>query len=167
MKKFTQVLLILILITNIAGCSSNKTATVSTAKDTTAVSSSKISDTSRTLTNVENDSYIIYNLSYLEATQLQGVSSKSIEIKKKGTQTVYTYKDHILSCGTYMNGEIVEDINGNIKTLTGSFKVTHNPYKITNLDLNITINMDTNEKTGYISPDGNKLDINSNFVPIG
>lgn len=166
MKKITQVLLSLIIITNIAACSNSKTA-VSTAKDTKAVSSSSISDTSRTLTNIENDSYIIYNLSYLEATQLQGVSSTSIEIKKKDNQTVYTYKDHILSCGTYMNGEIVETIKGNIKTLTGSFNVTHNPYKITKLDLNITINMDTNEKTGYISPDGDKLDINSNFVPIG
>lgn len=166
MKKITQVLLCLFIITNIAGCSSSKT-TVSTAKDTKAASSSSISDTSRTLTNVENDSYIIYNLSYLEATQLKGVSSTSIEIKKKDNQTVYTYKDHILSCGTYMNGEIVETIKGNIKTLTGSFNVTHNPYKITKLDLNININMDTNEKTGYISPDGDKLDINSNFVPIG
>ncbi|GKX67473.1 hypothetical protein [Inconstantimicrobium mannanitabidum] len=167
MKKITQVLLSLIIITNIAGCSSNKASTASTTQDTKAVSSSSISDTSRTLTNVENDSYIIYNLSYLEATQLQGVSSTSIEIKKKDNQTVYTYKDHILSCGTYMNGEIVETIKGNIKTLTGSFNVTHNPYKITKLDLNININMDTNEKTGYISPDGDKLDINSNFVPIG
>lgn len=167
MKKITQVLLILIIITNIAGCSSNKASTASTTKDTKAVPVSTISDTNKTLTNVENDSYIIYNLSYLEATQLQGVSSTSIEIKKKDNQTVYTFKDHVLSCGTYMNGEIVETIKGNIKTLTGSFNVTHNPYKITKLDLNITINMDTNEKTGYISPDGDKLDINSNFVPIG
>lgn len=166
MKKIIQVLLCSIIITSFTGCSKVQDSTVSTSSETTANVTKEKTDTNNAkLTNIENDAYILYSLCYDDALRLSGSSSNSIKTKTTDTQTVYTFVEHVLSCGTHMNGEIVEDVKDNIKTLSGSFNVTKNPYEITNLKLNITIDTKTDKKTGYLSANGKEVDINSNFMP--
>ena len=163
MKKIIQVLLVLLILTSFAGCSKGDSSTTSTNKET----ETSVTDASNgKLKDIENDGYIIYNFSYKEALQLAGTSATSITSKKAGTKTTYTYVDHVLSCGTYMNGELVEDIKDNISTITGSFNVTKNPYSITDLKVNITTDTKTNTKTGYLIINGEQIDINSNFTAI-
>lgn len=167
MKKTIQLLLGLIIITSLSGCSSEKTSTVPTASEkTVSVANKTITTSKKRLTSIENDGYILYDLSYKDGLRLAGTSRPSIKIKTTGTKTIYTYAEHTLSCGTHMNGQIVENVKANIKTITGSFNVTKNPYKITDLKLCITINTETNKKTGYLIINGKQIDINSNFTSI-
>jgi hypothetical protein len=150
MKKIIQVLLLGVFLTvSLVGCSSSQAAT----------DNKKLSD-------VENDSYILYTLSYNEALQLNGASSSTIKVNKSDAQNTYTYTEHVLSCGTHMNGEIKEDLKDNIKTITGSFNVTKNSYGITDLKVNDTVDMSSNKKTGYLEVNGKQVDINSNFTSI-
>lgn len=159
MKQIIKVLSCLIIITSFAGCSTGKDSTASTA---TKVATTDTSN--KKLTNIENDAYIIYSLSYKEALALNGASSDSIKIDKTSNKTTYKYVDHVLSCGTYMNGEIVDEVKDNVKTQTGSFNVTKNPYEITSLTLSITEDTKANTKTGYLNANGQKVDINSKFT---
>lgn len=161
MKKVTGVLLCLIIVFSFVGCSSqeNYTESSSIKAKVEAVKKDKLS-------NVEKDAYIIYNLSYTEAGYQGGKSSKTIKVTEKSNKTTYTFVEHVLSCGTHMNGKIVETIKGKTKTIKGSFDVTKNPYKINGLKVNIKVNTKTNKKSGYLTVDGENLDINSNFQPI-
>lgn len=164
MKKLIPVLLSLIIITSLAGCSSGNVSNASSSKETTANETAEKS--TEKLSDIENDSYIIYTLSYNEALNPDEASSKAITTTKTGNQTYYKFVDLVLSCGTYMNGEIQENTKDNIKTITGSFKVTKNPYEINDLKISITIDTDTDKKTGYITANGQSVDINSNFTSI-
>ncbi len=116
------------------------------------------------VTDVEEDARILYDYSYKDALALAGVSSETIKVKQQDNTTTYTFTEHVLSCGTHMNGEIVEVVEGDFKTLTGSFVVTNNTYEINDLQLNIIFNNNTDEKTGYIKVNGKEVDINSNFT---
>jgi hypothetical protein len=167
MKKIIQALLCLLVITSFTGCSSAKDSAVSTSDETIAkVTTETTNNSDGELSNIEKDGYIIYDYSYKDALLLAGSTAESIKNKTTGTQTTYTFVDHVLSCGTYMNGEIVEDNKDNIKTITGSFNVTKNPYDITDLKISITTDTKTDKKTGYIIVNGKQIDINSKFGPI-
>jgi len=148
MKKIIPLLLFLTILASFVGCSSGK--------DSTTATDGKLS-------NIDNDSYIIYNMSYNAAVD---GTSKAVIAKTTGTTTTYTFVDLILSCGTYMNGEVVEDVKDNVKTITGSFNVAKNPYDITDLKVNITSDTATHARTGSITVNGKELDINSKFVAI-
>lgn len=164
MKKIIQALLCLLVITSFTGCSS---ANESTSDETTSsVTTETTNNSDGELSNIEKDGYIIYDYSYKDALLLAGTTAESIKGKTTGTQTTYTFVDHVLSCGTYMNGELVEDNKDNIKTITGSFNVTKNPYDITDLKISITTDTKTDKKTGYIIVNGKQIDINSKFGPI-
>lgn len=166
MKKVIQSLLVLIIITSFAGCSNEK-ASVNTSDKKAAVSATETTAKStKKLSNIENDSYIIYNLSYIEAAAQNGKSSDTIKVEKASGKTTYTYVEHVLSCGTHMNGQIIESTKGDVTTITGSFNVTKNPYAITDLKINITINNKSDTKSGYLIVNGEQLDINSNFTSI-
>ena len=167
MKKIIQALLILAILTSLAGCSSGNTSNATSDQESAKSTISETKDKSEEkLTNIQNDGYIIYDLSYNDALLLSGKSGATIQIKEDGSKKIYTYVDHVLSCGTYMNGEIVEDLKDNIKTIKGSFDVTKNPYSITELKVDISIDTKTDKKTGYLNINGEKIDINSNFNPI-
>ena len=120
----------------------------------TSISSPVATENTEALTEIQEDAHILYSYSYRDALALAGVSSKDINISKEGSKTTYTFTQHVLSCGTHINGEITEVIEGNTKTLVGSFDVTENSYKINDLEINITFNTDTDEKTGYIKING-------------
>lgn len=163
MKKIFTLLLCVFIITGLIGCSgsgSSKTSTQTASSEGTATTSTE------KLSDIANDSYIIYNYSYNDAVAQNGQSSKTITVKNTDNGNYYNFVDHVLSCGTYMNGQIIETTNDNIKTITGSFTVTKNPYKITDLKVSITIDTNTNTKTGYILANGQPTDINSNFTAI-
>jgi len=150
MKKIIPLLLCLTILASFVGCSGGKDSTTTSTID-------------RKLSYIENDSYIIYDMSYNAA--IEG-KSKAITSKTTGTITTYTFVDLILSCGTYMTGEVVEDVKDNIKSTTGSFTVKNNPYDITDLKVNITSDTATKLRTGSITVNGKELDINSKFVAI-
>lgn len=164
---------LLILVGLITACSNDKStkglieSETSTESDKTKVTSEvevelpdvKVQDTEE-LTIVEKDAYILYSYSYSDAINDPEKFADSILIEKTDAQTTYTFVEHVLSCGTHMNGEIVEVVSGDVKTLTGTFTITDNPYEIDELSLNIIFDANSGKKTGYINVNNKDIDIN-------
>jgi hypothetical protein len=101
------------------------------------------------ITETDKDGLTIYEMSYNDGKALNGASSDTIKTDKNGPINMYKYINHKLSCGTFMNGYIIETIENDKTYVQASFTVTNNPYKISSL----FINAETDSKmkrTGYI-----------------
>lgn len=121
-------------------------------------------DKKEEVSTTDKDGYILYNFCSTDAKimMLTGdTSSDSITITKQGATTTFTYQEHILSCGTHMNGTITETKKDGKILIKGDFNVTHNPYKITKLLINLVNEPAAKSTTGTLTIDGRERDVNS------
>jgi hypothetical protein len=113
------------------------------------------------LTETENDGYILFKYSLNDAK-----NSRNTKIIKKveGNVVTYEYKDHVLSCGTHMNGFIKITDNNEKISYEGNFNIDNNPYNITKLSIDFSETKKLPVKrTGILKIDGKDYDVNLFF----
>jgi len=69
-----------------------------------------------------------------------------------GNRTL-SYAEHVLSCGTHMNGALKESTKGRILSVKGSFPIKENPYGNAKLDVNISKPKGGGKRKGYLVVD--------------
>jgi hypothetical protein len=99
------------------------------------------------LTEAEKDGYWLFIFPYQDAKALVKKSSETINIKNEGKSYKYVFTNHILSCGTNMNGFIIETLENGKLIVKGLFTVSNNPYKIERLEVNLSKNLQHKLKT--------------------
>jgi hypothetical protein len=115
------------------------------------------------VTSTDKDGMILYSETSGDAKLMLAMGetdSDDIKITKNGNITQFQFKDHRLGCGTLMTGTIIEEKQGSVITVKGDFNVTHNPYKIQKLLVNISNNLKTKEMIGTLTIDGKVVDVN-------
>jgi hypothetical protein len=105
-------------------------------------------------TPTDKDAYILFALTY-EGANYQARPTVSVS-GKMGERTL-TYTEHILSCGTHMNGVLTESMRDGVLSVIGSFAVKENPYKIAKLDIDVSRTKPTANWTGYMVVDGKRV----------
>lgn len=109
------------------------------------------------ITDTDRDGLTIYEMSYNDGKALNGESSNTIKTDKNGPINMYKYINHKLSCGTFMNGYIIETIQDDKTYAQAAFTVTNNPYKISSLFINVETDSEM-KRTGYIMVDHKTID---------
>lgn len=115
------------------------------------------------ITSTDKDGYILYNFCSSDAKLLmlsKKNASESIQIAKEGSTVTMTFTEHVLSCGTHMNGTIKETKKDGKYYIQGDFNVTNNPYKIKKLLINIVNDLSAKTMTGTLTIDGKECDVN-------
>lgn len=108
----------------------------------------------------EGDAYILFDYSYQDGKNFEEGTDETLEKTVENGVTTYRYMEHVLSCGTHMNGEISEETQGDITTVKASFDVTNNKYEINSLMVDYTYDAATKTYDGILSMNGRKIDIN-------
>jgi hypothetical protein len=113
------------------------------------------------LTDAQKDGYTLFSYSLNDAVNSD---NKTIKTKTVDKKTVYTFNDHVLSCGTHMKGEIIKTDNKNDISYTGKFTVTKNSYNITSLIVDFTESKNNPVKrSGKMKINNTDCDINLFF----
>lgn len=154
MKKSLVGLLFLLVAFGLIGCSKKEAKTSVTAEAQAEATEEP------GVFGPEEDAFILYNFCHQDGKILKGESSDTIAVAKEDTKTTYTFTEHVLSCGTHMNGVITEETKGNEIIVTANFDVTENPYEIIGLVVEYTKNTDTDEYVGTLTENGKVIDIN-------
>lgn len=116
-----------------------------------------------TVTDTDKDGMILYSETSADAkfmVSMGQTDSEDIKITKSGNITKFQFKEHVLGCGTHMTGFITEEKKGSVLVITGDFDVTHNPYKIKKLLVNISNDLKAKTMTGALTIDGKEVDVN-------
>ncbi|HEX3028181.1 MAG TPA: hypothetical protein VHT34_02495, partial [Clostridia bacterium] len=143
MKKIILYVAVVSLAFAFYGCSnkSNGDAEASTAQSAlqTTQSADLTADKQKhSLTPTEEDGNTLYSYSYIDSKNIGDGNSETISVQNVKDGKKYTLKEHVLSCGTHMNGWILETTGKGKTVIEADFKVTHNSYKIKDLEVRIT-----------------------------
>jgi hypothetical protein len=111
-------------------------------------------DSAAKATVTEKDAFVLFDLSYGDANNIK--DSTVTASGKEGKRSL-TYVDHVLSCGTHMNGALQESTKGKVLSVKGSFTIKENPYNIATLDVDIQRPKTGGKWTGYLVVDGKRV----------
>jgi hypothetical protein len=145
-KSIGAFILTLVLFSSLVGCS----------KDEVKEVKPEMND----ITMKDKDGLILFSLSLNNALAQIARKEKSaeIEITEDTQKTSYHFKGHVLSCGTHMLGNVIEEKIGDQTSFKGSFKVSTNPYDIKTLEIDALQDVG-GLYSGTLIVDGKKLDI--------
>jgi len=87
-------------------------------------------ETKGSLSDQDEDAFILYKYSLIDAKKNR--SSKITE-STEGSETIYKYDGHALSCKTVMTGSITKTALEDRTHVVGDFAVSNNSYGITRL----------------------------------
>lgn len=107
-------------------------------------------------TLAEKDAFVLFELSYNDAADLK---DPTIKVSGKDGKRNLTYAEHVLSCGTHMNGTLRETTKGNVLSVKGSFAVKENPYEITQMEIDLAKPKGQSKWTGFLVVDGTRVPV--------
>ena len=102
----------------------------------------------------DRDAFVLFQLSYEFADYAKDPTAKASG--KQGKRTL-AYAEHVLSCGTHMNGELKESTKAGVISVKGSFAVKENPYSIATLDVDVQRPKAGGAWTGFFVVDGKRI----------
>jgi len=107
------------------------------------------------LSDQEEDAFILYKYSLIDA---KGNRASKITESTEGSETIYKYDGHALSCRTVMTGSITKTALENRTHVVGDFDVSNNSYGITQLSFDF-YDEGRRTRTGTMTVDDKVLDI--------
>jgi hypothetical protein len=112
------------------------------------------------LTETDKDGYILFTYSLADGLALQaGGKDPTIKVVEGKGVTTFVFENHVLSCGTVMNGRIALSKNGSVTKYAGEFKVTNNSYKIDVLAGDYAKDSVSGKPNGSLTVNKRKIDI--------
>lgn len=122
----------------------------------TALGQVAAEDPAAKATLAEKDAFVLFDLSYTDASYSKDAT---IKISGKAGNRSLTYDEHVLSCGTHMNGALRESTKGSILSVKGSFTIKENPYSITTLEVDLSKKKSESKWTGFLVVDGKRVPV--------
>jgi hypothetical protein len=113
-------------------------------------------DSAAKATVAEKDAFVLFDLSYGDA---DNIKDSTVTASGKEGKRSLTYTEHVLSCGTHMNGSLQESTKGKVLSVKGSFTIKENPYDIAKLDVDIKRPKAGGKWTGFMVVDGKRVPV--------
>lgn len=111
-------------------------------------------DSSGGATPKERDAFVLFRLSYEAGGN---ASDPSVKATGEEGRRKLAYAEHVLSCGTRMNGSLKESTKAGVLSVRGSFAVKENPFGIAKLDVDVSRPKAGGAWTGYLTVDGKRV----------
>jgi hypothetical protein len=112
------------------------------------------------LTETDKDGYILFTYSLADGLGVQaGGKDPTIKVVEEKGGTTFVFENHVLSCGTVMNGRITMSKNNSMTKYAGAFKVSNNSYKIDVLAGDYSKDSVSGKSNGSLTVNKRKIDI--------
>ncbi len=112
-------------------------------------------------TAADRDGYTLFSYSLRDAEKYNASNpDPTISVATDSNTSLFTYVEHVLSCGTHMSGSIKKTVEGSLIRYSGRFNVTKNDYGISSLVIDFVKDTSKKKRTGFIIVNERKIDIN-------